>query len=177
MADPLDMFRPRERQVARSILDRLLDDAPYSSADPMSGYVDQVRDMRECIRRDLEALLNSRKPIRTPPAKLVELQNSLLGYGIDGAVSANLITDEAKLMLARSIERRIRRFETRLDNIQVTILKSRTVTERALRLRIEATFRLHDGMPPISFESTIDPATQRFRVDGGRSAEYGVAHG
>jgi type VI secretion system protein ImpF len=47
----------------------------------------------------------------------------------------------------------------------VTILKSRTMTERALRMRIQATFRLHEGMPPISFESTIDPSTQRFLVE------------
>lgn len=166
MADPLDVYRLRERQVTRSILDRLLDDAPHSPADPPVSFADQVRETKEAIRRDLEMLLNTRRCINTPPSQLVELQTSLASFGVDGVVSVNLITDEAKLSLARTIERRIARFETRLSNVHVTILKSRNSTERALRIRIEATFRLHESMPPISFESTLDPSTQRFRVEG-----------
>ncbi|MFD1745008.1 type VI secretion system baseplate subunit TssE [Rhizobium helianthi] len=166
MADPLDVFRPKERQVSRSVLDRLLDDAPYSPVDPPLSYAVQIREMREAIRRDLEMLLNTRRCIQTPAPGLAELQNSLRNYGVDGAVAANLMTDEAKLSLARSIERSISRFETRLSNVRVTILKTRSVTARALRMRIEATFRLHEGMPPISFESVIDPSSQRIQVEG-----------
>lgn len=166
MADPLENFRPGNRQVVRSVLDRLLDDAPYSPADPPVSYAVQVREMREAIRRDLELLLNTRRCIQSPGIAYAELQNSLCTFGVDGVVSANLMTDEAKLALARSIERSISRFETRLSNVRVTILKSRSMTARALRMRIEATFRLHEGMPPISFESVIDPSSQRFQVEG-----------
>jgi len=165
MADPLERYRPRDRILARSILDRLIDEAPDRAFDPPMNLADQVRDMRESIRRDLEALLNTRRCPEAPPAILAELKDALVSYGVDGMVSANLVTDEAKLELARMIERRISMFETRLSDIRVTILKSRTMTERALRMRIQATFRLHEGMPPISFESTIDPSTQRFLVE------------
>jgi type VI secretion system protein ImpF len=34
-----------------------------------------------------------------------------------------------------------------------------------LRMRIHASFRLHEGMPPVSFESRIDPSTQSFIVE------------
>ena len=165
MVDPLERYRQRDRVLARSILDRLIDEAPDHAADPPMSFVDQVRDVREAIRRDLEALLNTRRCPATPPAALAELKDALVSYGVDGVVSANLMTDEAKLKLAAAIERRIALFETRLSDVRVTILKSRTMTERALRLRIQATFRLHEGMPPISFESTIDPSTQRFLVE------------
>ncbi|ANL44041.1 type VI secretion system baseplate subunit TssE [Rhizobium phaseoli] len=165
MADPLERYRQRDRVLARSILDRLIDEAPDRAVDPPVSFVDQVREMREAIRRDLEALLNTRRCPATPPAALAELKDALVSYGVDGVVSANLMTDEAKLRLATAIERRIALFETRLSDVRVTILKSRTMTERALRLRIQATFRLHEGMPPISFESTIDPSTQRFLVE------------
>lgn len=165
MADPLDRYRPRDRVLARSILDRLIDEAPDRMIDlPMSATA-QTREVRESIRRDLEALLNTRRNPKGPPTTLSELKDALVSYGVDGMVSANLVTDEAKLKLARMIERRISLFETRLSEVQVTILKSRTMTERALRMRIDATFRLHEGMPPISFESTIDPSTQRFLVE------------
>ncbi|MBA5800653.1 MULTISPECIES: type VI secretion system baseplate subunit TssE [Rhizobium] len=165
MVDPLERYRLRDRVLARSILDRLIDEAPDRAVDPPMSFVDQVRDVREAIRRDLEALLNTRRCPATPPAALSELKDALVSYGVDGIVSANLMTDQAKLKLAAAIERRIALFETRLADVRVTILKSRTMTERALRMRIQATFRLHEGMPPISFESTIDPSTQRFLVE------------
>ncbi|MNY29026.1 Lysozyme [compost metagenome] len=84
---------------------------------------------------------------------------------MDGILSANLVTDASKARLARSIERRISLFETRLGDVHVTILKNRTDGDRALRMRIQASFRLQEGMPPISFESRIDPSTQRFLVE------------
>ncbi|MQW89278.1 type VI secretion system baseplate subunit TssE [Sinorhizobium saheli] len=166
MADPLERYRPRDRVLARSILDRLIDDSPDLAADPPASLAEQVREMREAIRRDIEALLNTRRCPRTPPTVLTELGDALVNYGVDGMVSANLVTDESKARLARIIERRIALFETRLTQVRVTILKSRSLAERALRLRIEASFRLIDGMPPISFESVIDPSTQRFMVEG-----------
>ncbi|PDT34794.1 type VI secretion system baseplate subunit TssE [Rhizobium sp. M10] len=165
MADPLERYRLRDRVLSRSILDRLIDEAPDRAADPPMSFVDQVREVREAIRRDLEALLNTRRCPTTPPTALSELRDALVSYGVDGIVSANLMTDQAKLKLAEAIERRVALFETRLADIRVTILKSRTMTERALRMRIQATFRLHEGMPPISFESTIDPSTQRVLVE------------
>lgn len=165
MADPLERYRLRDRVLSRSILDRLIDEAPDRAADPPMSFVDQVREVREAIRRDLEALLNTRRCPTTPPTALSELRDALVSYGVDGIVSANLMTDQAKLKLAEAIERRVALFETRLADIKVTILKSRTMTERALRMRIQATFRLHEGMPPISFELTIDPSTQRVLVE------------
>lgn len=165
MADPLERYRLRDRVLSRSILDRLIDEAPDRAVDPSMSFVDQVREVREAIRRDLEALLNTRRCPTTPPTALSELRDALVSYGVDGIVSANLMTDQAKLKLAEAIERRVALFETRLADIRVTILKSRTMTERALRMRIQATFRLHEGMPPISFESTIDPSTQRVLVE------------
>ncbi|MGV1917759.1 type VI secretion system baseplate subunit TssE [uncultured Agrobacterium sp.] len=165
MVDPLEQYRPKQRTLSRSVLDRLLDDAPDVDRDPLVSLSDQVREMREVIRRDLEALLNTRRNPAGPPGSLKELNDALVSYGMDGVLSANLVTDASKEKLAQSIERRISMFETRLSDVRVTILKNRMEGERALRMRIQATFRLHEGMPPISFESKIDPSTQRFHVE------------
>jgi type VI secretion system protein ImpF len=165
MADPLERYMPRERLLSRSVLDRLLDDNPAASHDMPSTMGDQVRDIREAIRRDLEALLNTRRCPDTPPAELGELKDALVSYGLDNVVSSNLVTDESKLRLARAIERRIALFETRLSDVEVRILKNRVQGERALRMRIRASFRVYEGMPPITFESKIDAATQRFLIE------------
>ena len=165
MASPLDRYRASEQVLSRSLLDRLLDSDPDVAQDVPSTLPEQVREAREAIRRDLEALLNTRRCPVAPPAGLVELKDALVSYGVDGVLSANLVTDESKLRLARAIERRISLFETRLSDIRVTIRKNHGASERSLRMRIQATFRLHEGMPPISLESTVDPATQRFQIE------------
>ncbi|MBB4010024.1 type VI secretion system baseplate subunit TssE [Allorhizobium taibaishanense] len=165
MVDPLQRFRPSDRVYSRSVLDRLLDDTPDLETDQQISPSEQVREMRELIRRDLEALLNTRRCPQAPPEKLGELQDALVSYGVDGILSASLVTDESKLRLARLVERRIALFETRLTDVKVTILKGSNEGDRALRMRIQASFRLHDGMPPVSFESRIDPSTQAFRIE------------
>jgi len=165
MVDPLARYKPGGRVLTRSILDRLLDASPDVAQDSPVSFVDQVRETREAIRRDLEALLNTRRRPTAPPTILLELKDALVSYGVDGIISANLVTDESKLALARSIEQRIAMFETRLSDVRVSILKNSAMGERALRMRIQGAFRLYEGMPPISFESTIDPSTQRFVME------------
>lgn len=165
MADPLARYVQQDRTIASSVLDRLLDSEPDRPTDQFMSISAQTRQLRECIRRDLEALLNTRRSPVSPPQQMSELSDSALSYGVDGFVSANLVTDEAKIALAYALERRIARTETRLANVHVTILKNRTTGERTLKMRIEASFRLQEGMPPIHFETTIDPSSQRFSIE------------
>lgn len=165
MADPLGRYVRQDRVIASSVLDRLLDEEPDQLSDQLMSLSAQTRHLRESIRRDLEALLNTRRSPQSPPANLPELAESALTYGVDGFVSANLVTDEAKVDLARALERRIAQTETRLTNVHVTILRNRNTGERTLKMRIEASFRLQDGTPPIRFETTIDPSSQRFSIE------------
>lgn len=164
MSDPLGRYVQQDQTVSLSVLDRLLDSEPDRAADPYMSISAQTYHLRECIRRDLESLLNTRRCPISPPAHLKELQQSVLNFGVDGFVSANLVTDESKTSLARTLEQRIKRAETRLADVQITILKTRANIDRTLRMRIEASFRLQDGIPPIRFETTVDPASQRFSI-------------
>ncbi|MBO0662662.1 type VI secretion system baseplate subunit TssE [Jiella sp. MQZ9-1] len=165
MPDPLDRFVPSTAGYARPLLDRLIDAEPDSPEDAPQRPVDQMRQLREGIRRDLEALLNTRRNPVSTPAALPALDSALVSYGIDGFVAANLATEAAKLRFARAVERRIAMFETRLSNVSVTIIKRSDDRDRALRMRIQATFRLYEGMPPIRLESMVDPSTSRIEIE------------
>ncbi|KAB0680239.1 type VI secretion system baseplate subunit TssE [Aureimonas leprariae] len=162
MPDPLERFRPTSETLARSVLDRLLDADPDLAADPRRTIGAQVEGLREALRRDIEILLNTRCRPDTPPDGLAD---SLLGYGVDGFFATSLVTDEQSRRFARGIEARIRRFEPRLEAVSVSVLPARVPAQRSLRLRIEAMHRLQPGMPPISFETAVDPSTQRIRVE------------
>jgi type VI secretion system protein ImpF len=165
MADPLERFRPRSETLARSVLDRLLDADPDLAADPRRTIGEQVDSLREGLRRDVEILLNTRRRPLSPPD---DLADSLMGYGVDGFFLVNLVTDDQREAFAQGLAHRIRRFEPRLGEVRVSVLPNRAAAQRSLRLRIEAVHRLQPGMPPISFETAVDPSTQRIRVEAGR---------
>ena len=165
MADPLNRFVPDAGGFSQPLLDRLLDADPDRREDPLLRPTDQVRLLREAIRRDLEALLNTRRPPTTPPRQHAHLERALVSFGVEGFVAASLGTDAAKMRFARAVERRISLFETRLSHVKVTVLKNRIERERTLRMSIQASFRLDEAMPPVRFESTVDPTSHRIEIE------------
>jgi type VI secretion system protein ImpF len=165
MADPLDPHRPTAPVLARSLFDRLCDAAPDLASDAPATIGQQMSDLRESLRRDLERLLNTRRPPASPPAELDDLADSLASFGTDGFFVTGLVTDHQRAEFAGAMERRIRLFEPRLADLRVSTLPPRHPSERSLRLRIEAVYRAQEGMPPIAFETAVDPSTQRFRVE------------
>lgn len=165
MADPLDRFRPTTLTLQRSVLDRLVDVEPDRAEDHPKTIGDQIVEVREALRRDLERLLNTRRPPNSPPSHLSELEDALVSFGVDGFFVSSLVTDRQRTEFAGAMERRIRLFEPRLAELTVTTLPPRHPSERALRLRIEAVYRAQEGMPAIAFETAVDPSTQRFRVE------------
>lgn len=168
MADPLERFRPTTQTLQRSVLDRLADADPDRAEDHPKTIGDQVLEVRESLRRDLERLLNTRRCPKSPPAGVGDLSDSLVAFGVDGFFVTSLVTDRQREEFAAAMERRIRVFEPRLSELTVSTLPPRHPSERSLRLRIEAVYRAQEGMPAIAFETAVDPSTQRFRVEPSR---------
>jgi type VI secretion system protein ImpF len=154
--------------AAPSILDRLLDKEPDLSVDTPRTRQMQLRDALESLRRDLEALLNTRRCPTTPPASLPRLKRSLLSFGMGDFIGANMVTKEQRQIFALSLEEAVRDGEPRFRNLAVTVLDPREAGERMLRLRIEAMVVLEDSAVPVLFSSQINPATMRFSVAGAR---------
>jgi type VI secretion system protein ImpF len=149
---------------APSLLDRLLDREPDLSVDTPRTRQAQMRDALESLRRDLEALLNTRRCAVTPPAGLTRLRRSLLTFGMGDFIGANMVTTEQRQVFAAAMEEAIRESEPRFRNLAVSVLDPREAGERVLRLRIEAMVVLEDSAVPVLFSSQINPATLRFSV-------------
>ena len=150
--------------AAPSLLDRLLDAEPDRLADAPRTRQRQVSDALESLRRDLEAVLNTRRCPNTPPGTLPRLKRSLLTYGVGDFIGANMITREQRATFAATLEESIRESEPRFRNLAVSVLDPRDAGERVLRLRIEAMVVLEDSAVPVLFASSINPATLRFSV-------------
>ena len=147
-----------------SLLDRLLDDAPDVRVETPRSRQAMMRDALESLRRDLEAVLNTRRCPNSPPAGLARLRRSLLTYGVGDFIGANMTTREQRAVFAAGLEESIRECEPRFRQLSVTVLDPREATERVLRLRIEAMVVLDDGAVPVLFASSVNPATLRFSV-------------
>jgi type VI secretion system protein ImpF len=151
-------------QLRMSLLDRLIDEAPDLSLDPPRSRSEQVAAIHASFRRDLEAILNTRRRCVRPPASLKALQSSLPYYGVPDFVGMSLATPQERLALVRSLEETIRTFEPRFHAVELSLVQERDQLDRALRIRIEAVIRLEQVSGPIVFETTLDPATRTFSV-------------
>ncbi|MFB0493652.1 type VI secretion system protein ImpF [Methylobacterium sp. OAE515] len=137
-----------------SVLDRLLDDRPDRPRDPPCSASETVAQARHAVHRDIENLLNARRPWRSLPWPT--LANSPLGYGISDFTAGTFNDAAEQERLRRDVEETIRRFEPRLAQVQVRLAEVPTALRAVLRLRIDALL-LIDPMPePIGFDTLID---------------------
>src|SRR5271155_210755 len=116
MANPDVGFLP-------SVLDRLLDDRPNSATARPRNRSQQLTELRNAVRRDLEALLNTHQRCRSPPREMTELARSLLEYGVPDFLTMNAAAGSAREQFRGLVEEAIRRFEPRFKMIEVTLLE------------------------------------------------------
>ncbi|MBV8592537.1 MAG: type VI secretion system baseplate subunit TssE, partial [Acetobacteraceae bacterium] len=149
----------RERvRVQRSVLDRLTEDAS-APGEPAQSDVYAMESLQRSVRRDLEALLNARRRWRSWPAWCSELRLSPLGYGIPDFASGAFSDSARREALRADVESTIRRFETRLSNVRVSLLDGKNRLEPSLRLRIEALLRAEPAPAPVAFDTIVDPVS------------------
>lgn len=160
--------RRAQELLQPALLDRLIDLDPDLDRDPPVPPAAQPAGLREALRRDLEMLLNTRCRPTTPPPGLPELGSSLLAIGVGDFFSSTLVTPEQRRNFAYELQRRIALFEPRLENLSVTVHQDSAPDRRSLHLRISAEFRMRPGMPPLIFESRVDPVGGRYSISEGR---------
>lgn len=137
-----------------SILDRLSE----------SGSGNAVKIQREGIRRDLEALLNTRRRMLTSPAELDELEGSLLDYGLDDFTQESQMSEGFRDEFVESVERLVRRFEPRLTRFEVMVVPDQDQLDRTLRFRITGLVTLDGTAQEMRFDSHVDPVRGHFVV-------------
>lgn len=150
-----------------SVLDRLLDDSPNGAAVRPRSRAQQLIELRNAVRRDLEALLNTHQTSRSPPPDMAELSRSLLEYGVPDFLSLNAGSASAREEFRRAIEEIIKRFEPRFKAVKVTLLEDAKKGDRTLRFRIDALMYAEPAPERVSFDSLLDPASNSFSVIGG----------
>jgi type VI secretion system protein ImpF len=149
-----------------SILDRLVDPDSMGTASA-PGY--DPREMMDAVRADVEELLNTRRMTTDVPAAFEELRDSILTYGLPDLVRYNGTSQEQCAELARVIAETITRYEPRLRQVKVTIVRGQT-DARLVKFHIDAALNV-DPSPEVGFETVLELTTGRSTVksDGSRT--------
>lgn len=149
-----------------SILDRLLDDEPDATREPLHQRLQGVRQLKRAVTRDLEALLNTRQEQLTPlPGAGSEVQRSLLTYGLPDFTAWSLLSPIDRQRIRRALEQAIATSEPRLTRVQVTLEPPREY-ERVVRFHIEALLRVEPAPAPVSFDAVLQLHTLEYVVRG-----------
>lgn len=150
--------RPRAPLPARRpLLDRLID--PESGADASPSAAESVELLRRSVHRDLEALLNARRPWRSVPDTTSALRLSPLGYGMPDFTAGAFNERRQRDALRLEVEETIRQFEPRLTQVQVQLADDGDLLRSTLRLRIDALLRVDPAPEPIVFDTVVDTTT------------------
>jgi type VI secretion system protein ImpF len=137
----------------------------------------EVERIKDSVRRDLEWLLNSKRPPKPPrrpgepvekaefPEGMAELSRSLMAYGLPDITNLAPGDIDELENFQRTLETVIRDFEPRLSEVKVVFTPLTQDQHRAsLHYRIDALLRLDPAPEPIVFDTVLDLGNRAFRV-------------
>lgn len=142
-----------------SVLDRLFDDNPDISTEPGWHRTQGVRDLMDDVKRDLEALLNTRRTRSDLPPDFDAASKSVLTYGLPDFMSAGAGSTDEREVLRQAVEQAITLFEPRLLQVHVSLITPESPHDRSLHLLIEGHLQCHPHPVPITFDSVVQPST------------------
>jgi len=118
-----------------------------------------VADFELAVLRDVETLLNERRPIRKglPEA----LQGTILAYGLPELTSFDLASTSGADTLALAIEDAIRTFEPRLDNVSVSVASETGYGT----FRIRADIIIEPSVERLQFQAVVQPDASTLKID------------
>lgn len=154
------MLSDDDRQpLMPSLLDRLVDDEPGQSSEPLWRGSYRLDQLQEDVRRDLESLLNTRHARWDLLNAHGELAQSTLTYGLPDFASWIGAGPELQERLRVDLEHALQAFEPRLTNIRVVVRDPEQQYDRNIRLTIQAILRVDPIVEAVTFDTVVESAT------------------
>jgi len=143
-----------------TLFDKLFDDSPIA---PVRRRL-SVDELKDCVARDLEDLLNARTAVEEDLGeRFPEAMRSLLTFGLSDFAGMSLSSVHDRTRICASLERAIARHEPRLRDVQVILeLDRRSVN--ALFFSIRALLVVKPAHEPVSFDAMLQPTTLQYSV-------------
>lgn len=162
----LDPSDAKDRAELVRQLKEAVTDLERNVSEPTTNQFYTVRQLRNVVARDLEAMLNTRQESLTQlTEEFAELQNSLLTYGLPDVTSYSLDSLDDRNQVRRAVEGTVAAFEPRLEQIRVTLQHGRDM-DRGLNFRIDAMLRVDPAPEPVTFDAILELDTHQYVVRG-----------
>jgi type VI secretion system protein ImpF len=150
------------RTISHSLIDRLIDDDPDEAVEPGEDEETAIERYKVSLRRDLEQLLNTKRPLLDGLDRHDELGRTVIGYGIVDLSTEDLSVPTVRERAKRTISQVIRNHETRLSNIEVEM--DEAPTSRGMNLRISAVLTLTRNREMVIYEARVRPGDRFIAV-------------
>ena len=155
----------KKKKLRPSILDRLIDNYPDINVEKDPDQHQQLKQLRNSVRRDLENLLNTRYRMLEPPDEYTELQKSLLNYGLPDLAIVNISDNIKRKEFIEHLETILIEFEPRFKTVKVSYMENSDSLDRSLRFRIDATLYADPSPETVVFDSVLEPVTRTVNVE------------
>jgi type VI secretion system protein ImpF len=144
-----------ERLVTQSLTDRLTnyEDWPATRSASLRMY-------REGIKRDVEWLLNSRRPLVTAVDKYELASVSVFNFGLPDLTALRGHDSNAVLM---AILQALRTYEPRISEPRVVVVRSDTLA-RSMRFHVDGVLAFEEGEEEISFDTVMEMISGEYEV-------------
>jgi type VI secretion system protein ImpF len=149
--------------IQASILDRLIDQEPGVSHEPVQYRLTTFSQVKAAVVRDLENLFNTKNFFPSLPSACPQLSRSLFVYGLPDFTSVNPKSPSTRHHLRQRIEEVISQFEPRLRNVAVRIDDS-AMKERNLRFKITALLVVDPVAEQVTFDTSFDVNRSEYSV-------------
>jgi type VI secretion system protein ImpF len=145
----------QDLNLRASVLDRLVDEDPGVSYEPVQYRLSGTEQIKAAVVRDLENLLNTRRTVDTPGPEFSELNRSVYVYGVGDFTSQNPKSMTVQKQIKSDVEKTIELFEPRLKNVRVQ-LETGSEGIQSVRFRINALLVMEPETEPVSFDTYFD---------------------
>ena len=148
--------------IPLSLIDRLLDDAPDQAQEPMQHEDQLMTRYKLGLRRDLEGLLNSKKPFSTWIDRGQGVGETILGFGLPDLSTEDFGTPAVRERIRRMIAQCVRTHEQRLSNVEVEV--DGAPTSKGIRFRITAVLHLSAIDETVTYDASVRPTDRAIAV-------------
>ncbi|MFT6986132.1 MAG: type VI secretion system protein ImpF [Psychromonas sp.] len=154
----------KNKKLRPSILDRLFDDEPYNQSEQILEHHQLVKQLRVSIRRDLEALLNTRFHLIQPSSDFPEIDKSIFNYGLPDLATVNIMDIDRRNKFITHLENTLKTYEPRFKSVRVSFIENADNVDRTLRFRLD-TVVYADPIPEVVvYDSILDSVTRSVSV-------------
>jgi type VI secretion system protein ImpF len=154
----LARIRP-ELLITQSLVDRLTDREPWPETRSAS-----VAMFRDSLKRDIEWLLNTRKPVMPELESYPATAASVLNYGFTDIRSFDSSAGKDPNALIRAMEECVRTYEPRILQPRVFLSRSDPLS-RSLRFHLEGRIIYEDMEEEIKFDTVLELISGEYEVN------------